>query len=201
MASVFISSTNLDLEDYRLAALRAANVAELHAEMQEDWTAEDHPPLDACLERVRKADALVVILAHRYGWVPEDDARNPDGKSITWLECEEAVDKGKHVLAFVVDEGADWPEHLKDEADLKQAAAMTDAAEAMKLFQATHTSIQRLKDFKQWLGSRGLRRAFRTKQEFKLEVERALKAWRSRQVDEATGPKAREPAPTFIPSA
>jgi hypothetical protein len=70
-----------------------------------------------------------------------------------------------------------------------------------KPIQATHTSIQRLKDFKQWLGSRGLRRAFRTKQEFKLEVERALKAWRSRQVDEATGPKAREPAPTFIPSA
>jgi hypothetical protein len=201
VATVFVSSTNLDLDADRKEAVLAANAAGCLTDIQENWTAEDHPPLDKCLERVDQADVLVVILAHRYGWIPEDDARNPNGKSITWLECEEAVAKGKHVLAFVVDESADWPEHLKDEADLKRAAAMTDVAEAMELFQATHTSIQRLRDFKQWLGSRGLRRTFRTKEELKLEVERALKAWRSRQAEEGTRPHAREAAPAFIPSA
>ena len=50
MSKVFISSTNLDLEDYRRAAAMAAHAAKFHADLQENWTAEDHPPLDACLE-------------------------------------------------------------------------------------------------------------------------------------------------------
>jgi hypothetical protein len=111
---VFVSSTNIDLETHRKETAMAAHAAGIHADLQENWTAEDHPPLDACLERVRNADALVVILAHLYGWVPEDPKRNPEGKSITWLECEEAVANGKAVLAFVVDDDADWPGHLKD---------------------------------------------------------------------------------------
>ena len=120
-STVFVSSTNIDLEDFRKEAAMAAHAAGIVADLQENWTAEDHPPLDACLERVRKADVLVVILAHRYGWVPEDRKCNPEGKSITWLECEEAVNNGRHVLAFVVDDNTDWPDELKDEADLKQA--------------------------------------------------------------------------------
>ena len=83
MPTVFISSTNGDLADCRRAALEAANTAGFHADWQEDWTAEDCPPLDACLDRVRKADVLVVIVAHRYGSAPADAAGNPDGKSYT----------------------------------------------------------------------------------------------------------------------
>ncbi len=107
MHRVFISSTNIDLEAYRKEATMAVNVAGLSADLQENWTAEDHPPLDACLERVRQAAVLVVILAHRYGWVPEDPARNPEGRSITWLECKEAEANGIDILAFLVDESAD----------------------------------------------------------------------------------------------
>jgi hypothetical protein len=70
--TVFVSSTNIDLEAYRKEAAMAAHAAGIHADLQENWTAEDHPPLKVCLEQVRKADALVVIVAHRYGWVPED---------------------------------------------------------------------------------------------------------------------------------
>lgn len=106
--TVFISSTNIDQEAYRKKAALAAHAAGVLADLQENWTAEDHPPLDACLQRVRKADALVVIVAHRYDWVPEDPQRNPSGKSITWLACEEAVANGKHLLAFVVEDDADW---------------------------------------------------------------------------------------------
>jgi hypothetical protein len=41
--------------------------------------------LEACLQRARQTEVLLVLVAHRYGWVPEDAKRNPDGKSITWL--------------------------------------------------------------------------------------------------------------------
>jgi hypothetical protein len=82
---VFISSTNLDLQRYRQAAVLGANAAGFVAELQENWTAEDHPPLEACLQRARQTEVLLVLVAHRYGWVPEDAKRNPDGKSITWL--------------------------------------------------------------------------------------------------------------------
>ena len=175
--TVFISSTNIDLEAYRQEAAMAAHAAGILAELQENWTAKDHPPLDACLERVRKSDALVVIVAHRYGWVPADPKRNPLGKSITWLECEEAVANGKHLLAFVVDDNADWPAEWKDEADLKRAMELDDDEEATKLMQMTRQRIKQLKAFKDWLGSRGLRRTYRTQEELKLEVERALKTW------------------------
>jgi hypothetical protein len=35
---------------------------------------------------VAEAEVVVVIAAHRYGWVPNDPS-NLDAKSITWLEC------------------------------------------------------------------------------------------------------------------
>ncbi|MCP5023840.1 MAG: SUMF1/EgtB/PvdO family nonheme iron enzyme, partial [bacterium] len=180
--TVFISSTNNDLEDFRKEVAMAAHPAKFHADLQENWTAEDRPPLDACLERVRKADALVVIVAHRYGWVPEDPKHNPGGKSITWLECEEAVANGKHLLAFVVDEGAEWPAELKDDADLKHAIEEGDYAKATELMKETELRINQLKAFKSWINSRGLRRTFKTKNELKLEVERALKEWHPKAI-------------------
>jgi len=133
---VLISSTNLDLEAYRKEAGLACHAADWLADLQENWTEENHPPLDACLKRVREADALVVIVAHRYGWMPEDEKRNPDGKSITWLECEEAERCGKDILAFVTDDDADWSVDLREAADFQHAAEMEDTAAAAKLVQA-----------------------------------------------------------------
>jgi hypothetical protein len=43
----------------------------------------------------------VVIVAHRYDWVPNDPS-NLDAKSITWLECEHACNVTRKVLAFLV---------------------------------------------------------------------------------------------------
>src|ERR1022692_2196239 len=58
--------------------------------MMEYFPASGHAPsLPACLEMVAEAEAVVVIVSHRYGWVPDDPA-NPDAKSITWLECDHA---------------------------------------------------------------------------------------------------------------
>jgi hypothetical protein len=107
---VFISSTSEDLKEYRQQAAKAATALGFLPRMMEDFPANGRgPSLDECLREVEKAEVVIAIVAHRYGWVP-DDAGQPDAKSITWLECEHAwnVTK-KEVLAFIVDPKADWP--------------------------------------------------------------------------------------------
>src|SRR2546427_7075109 len=99
---VFISSTAKDLQEHREAAARAARQAGFDAQMMEDFEAQSlKPAYPACMEKVRACDVLVVIVAHRYGWVPEDQP-DKQTKSISWLECEEIRRAGKELLAFVV---------------------------------------------------------------------------------------------------
>jgi Domain of unknown function (DUF4062) len=107
---VFISSTAEDLKEYRQQAAEAANALGFLPLMMEDFPANGRgPSLDECLRKVEKAEVVIAIVAHRYGWVPNDTGQ-PEAKSITWLECEHAwnVTK-KEVLAFIVDPKADWP--------------------------------------------------------------------------------------------
>jgi hypothetical protein len=85
--TVFISSTKEDLEKYRPKAREAADKAEFFAEGMERFPASGYPPLNECLERVKPCDVLVVIVAHRYGWIPEKQPEPDKKKSITWLEC------------------------------------------------------------------------------------------------------------------
>ncbi len=90
---VFVSSTAEDLRGdespggttgaatglFRAAARDAVLRAGCHPEMQEYWVAKDNPPLKECLERVEGADVLVVVVAHWYGWEPEDQpASSPE---------------------------------------------------------------------------------------------------------------------------
>lgn len=129
----FISSTAEDLKPlgYRAAAREAALGAKFYPEMMEYFAASGaNPPLQECLERVRRADVVVAVVAWRYGWVPPDQ-KPGEVKSITWLECEEAAGCGKEVLAFLVDPGFSWPPEHREEYRL--AAAATDPAELMKL--------------------------------------------------------------------
>ena len=99
--SVFICSTVEDLRAHRTIAREAVVETEMLPKMQEYFVASgDHPPLAKCLREVSQCDVLVVIAGHRYGWVPADQPPGPP-KSITWLECEQAVKDGHEVLAFV----------------------------------------------------------------------------------------------------
>ena len=123
---IFLSSTSHDLHEHRRRVDAAIARLQQQSVRMETFGAEPRTPLETCLERVADADALVVIVAHRYGWVPEDQEHNSEGKSITWLECEEATANGKHILAFVVDDSADWPRELREEAELDRAAHLDD---------------------------------------------------------------------------
>ena len=170
--SVFISSTNEDLVEYREAARDAAIQAGFLPTMQEYFQADGRrPPLEACLEKVSRSDVLVVIVAHRYGWVPDDQ---PEGgtKSITWLECERA---GLNVLAFLVDEDADWPKGKKDSD--RMAQALDDGVATEELFLNVKRDIQGLRAFKGWLKRSKMVKTFDTKENLGTKIAFALKDW------------------------
>src|SRR5271165_2038924 len=112
---VFISSTSDDLKDHREQAASAARASGFFPLMMEYFPASGHKPtLAGCLEKVDEAEVVVVLVAHRYGWVP-DDPENPDAKSITWLECEHAWKVKKEVLAFLVDPDCAWPAEWRED--------------------------------------------------------------------------------------
>src|SRR5437660_8099226 len=100
------------------------------------------------MREVDACDVVIAIVAHRYGWVP-DDQPNDGHKSITWLECERA----KEVIPCVVDEKHQWPK------ELKESYRLSDAAENGTLTAELTAEVQRntalLKKFRAWLSGRG----------------------------------------------
>jgi len=78
----------------------------------EDYVATDARPLQKCLQDVRRADVYVGIFAWRYGYVPMED--NPEKKSITELELNEADRLGKPRLIFLLKGTGAWPANMMD---------------------------------------------------------------------------------------
>jgi formylglycine-generating enzyme required for sulfatase activity len=172
---VFISSTAEDLKLHRAAARDAVNTAELVPRMMEYFVAEgDKPLLAACLAKVADADVVVAFVAHRYGWIPPDQPRGAD-KSITWLECEEAVRAGKEILAFVVDEKASWSEELREEYEIIEAVRQDRATP--QLLAGVQRRVARLREFKEWLGAGRIRVTFSSPKELRARVSEALHRW------------------------
>ncbi len=175
---VFISSTSEDLKSYREAARDAAIDADFLPRMMEYFAASgEKPPLGACLSKVSEAHVLVVIVAHRYGWVPPDQ---PGGehKSITWLECERAVAEHKEVLAFLLDDKIRWSEQDKEGYPLMKA--LSDGQATPQLFEEVQRKVNRLRDFKDWLNGQGIRVVFTTPEDLRGKVSVALTDWRRR---------------------
>ncbi|MGA2742669.1 MAG: SUMF1/EgtB/PvdO family nonheme iron enzyme [Bryobacteraceae bacterium] len=174
MPTVFISSTSEDLKPYRDAARDAAIGAGLLPTMMEHFAATGRPSLPECLRKVSEADVVVAIVAHRYGWVPEDQTPGKY-KSITWLECEQAEHAGKPVLGFLVDTAIDWPVQLKESYRL--TAAIEDGTFTPALAEEVQRNIANLAKFKQWL-SRNIRATFQNPHDLRGKIERALREWR-----------------------
>jgi hypothetical protein len=175
---VFISSTAEDLEAYRDAARDAAVGADCLPGMMEYFVASgDKPPLETCLGKVSDADVLVVIVAHRYGWVPPDQ---PGGnyRSITWLECLEAEREGKEILAFVVDEKQPWPEDKREESAI--VAAIRTGNATPELLTSVQRNVAEHHKLKEWLNGRGIHGMFTTPEDLRGKVSDALRQWRIR---------------------
>ena len=196
---VFISSTSEDLKTYREAAHHAALAAGfLPIQMEYFPASGEHAPLEACLKKVSEADAVVLIVAHRYGWVPEDQGGGQN-KSITWPECEKAHADKKEVLAFIVDPEHPWNEKLKEEYRI--AAAVSEGKATAELLAEVQRNVRRLADLKSWVDSVGVRAKFTTPEDLGWKVSDALREWKHRnakpdtQRPEATPTKS--PRPSF----
>ena len=70
---VFLSSTSTDLRAHRVMAADGIQRLGYLPVQMETFGAIPHPPVTACLEKAVSVDAFVVLVAHRYGWVPSTE--------------------------------------------------------------------------------------------------------------------------------
>lgn len=151
---VFVSSTYADLIDYRSAVTRAILSA---GDVPEDmlyWPADDDEGLEVSLRRLRASDVVVLVLAHRYGTVP-----NGSQESITHLEFKEALAKRIPVLAFVVDPEFPWPPKHVDTGESER---------------------KRLETFRQRVREHGTWRAFTTPESLEAAVGQSIAAHKAK---------------------
>jgi hypothetical protein len=100
--NVYIGSTYSDLKTYREELFRALQRLEGVAVIGLEYFApNDIPPLDRCIQAVHRSDAVVLIIGHRYGFIPEGH-----DVSIAEIEFNEAQETRKPVLAFVISDEA-----------------------------------------------------------------------------------------------
>lgn len=103
---VFLSSKIMGLEEFREAALLAIESLDLEALRAEAQPARPGTPQTVCLELVRQAEVVVLLLGREYGQI------QPSGLSATEEEFQEAVRLRRPVLAFVV--AQDFDHQQKD---------------------------------------------------------------------------------------
>src|ERR1039457_54688 len=105
---IFISSTAIDLTGYRDKVRDAVLRLENLPIAMETFSALGGAPASECMRMAAEADAVICIVAHRYGYVPPVELGGDGERSITWLEVDAAKRAGKPVFAFLVDPKAPW---------------------------------------------------------------------------------------------
>jgi hypothetical protein len=118
---VYLSSTFRDLHEHRAAVDRTLRKMGHDSIGMEQYAAESNRPVARCKRDVELADAYILILGWRYGYVPTDD--NPDRRSITEIEYMHARQVKKPILAFLLDPEVPWPPTSMDSASADSAAA------------------------------------------------------------------------------
>jgi len=98
-ATVFLSSTFVDLERHRALVRDAITRLEHNSKAMEFFGALPETPKEECLRLVRSANAYVGVFGMRYGHIDETS-----GKSLTQLEYEEAQAIHLPSLIYVMDE-------------------------------------------------------------------------------------------------
>jgi hypothetical protein len=107
VATIYVSSTFLDLEVCRKKTYDVLRKMQHNPMAMEDYVATDERPVEKCLRDVANCDLYLGIAARRYGYVPEAD--NPKGHSVTHLEYDRAKSLDKPRLLFLLDDDAPWP--------------------------------------------------------------------------------------------
>lgn len=112
--AVFISSTSIDLPEYRAAVRDAVLSLGLFPSGMETWPVDGDSTIELCKNKLAEAEIFLGIYAHRYGWCPP----GYNDKSITELEYDWATERGIRRFCFVVDAAYPWPaESIGEAAD------------------------------------------------------------------------------------
>lgn len=134
--NVMVSSTYHDLAEHREAvtdALLRLGFFPLGMEFDSSQAGKD--VIASSLKKVDGARAYIGIVSHRYGGVPKDATRNPDGLSITELEYRRALDRGIPVYMFLM--SAKHPVTMEDieavEAHKAKMLALREDAESRSI--------------------------------------------------------------------
>ncbi len=165
---VFISSTATDLDEHRQKVFGAVmRLDQVPVDMR-FFGARPDTPLAECRRLAASSDALVVIVAHRYGWVPSPAEGGDGEKSITWHEVDAALAASRPVFAFLVDPDHPWT--LAREQDrLVEAQTWTEAQEITR-------AVWSLRRFKQALRAM-TRDLFSTPDDLASKVTSSLARW------------------------
>jgi Domain of unknown function (DUF4062) len=109
--SVTRASATGHLMVYRAAAIEICHRLELTPVFMEEFAPES-PPLAVCREKIDNCGAIVLLVAHRYG-------SRPPGETLgyTEMEYEYALEHGKQLHLFRVDESFPWPPTDVDSGD------------------------------------------------------------------------------------
>jgi hypothetical protein len=106
---VFVSYTGKDLAAHADVVAKVLRTLEHLAIDHRDSGSTGEPSVQWCMEQVDNADFLLVLVAHRYGWVPPVEEGGDGRRSITQLEVDRANTKGKIVLPYIIEDDAPWP--------------------------------------------------------------------------------------------
>ncbi len=126
---IFVSSTFIDLQEFREAvqdAIRQLGAADIS---MEHFGARDNRPKDECVKLIKEeSDVFVGIYAHRYGHVPKGDK-----VSILEAEYDAATASGIKRLIYLIDETIAWPP-----AHIDKARAATKLRKFKEKLKAAH---------------------------------------------------------------
>ena len=124
---IFVSYTAEDLAAHADVVLSVLRKLQVIAVDHRDSGATGEPSVEWCMREIDKAHVVIVLLAHRYGWIPTADDGGDGEASITRLEVARARAEGKIILPYLVDEFTPWPpsriEALQNPAILPQLNA------------------------------------------------------------------------------
>lgn len=112
---VYVSSTSVDLQDYRKAVIEILHRSGHTPICMEYHGVADVTPKDEVIKDVSDCDAYVGIFAWRYGYVPLGSEI-----SITETEYRTAVEKKIPVLVFLLDENVQWSDEFRDTGEKGQ---------------------------------------------------------------------------------
>jgi vWA-MoxR associated protein C-terminal domain/Domain of unknown function (DUF4062) len=107
MQRVFISSTSKDLRHFREVVKSAILDQGWQPVMMEHFRTDVAPTVEACCQKLRESDLVLLLVAFRRGWVPTVDQGGDGLRSVTVFEVESARRAGVPIRALLARDS--WP--------------------------------------------------------------------------------------------